>query len=380
VSRRGGARDRAHLLLLAPSRGFGGGIERVTSSLEREWPGPVTRVDLYRAGIERAGDRSVAVKGRFAVRALAAALRPGSRPALALSLHIGLLPVALAAARVSAARTGLFVHGAEAWGPAGLLCRSMVQHCDLLAAQSSFATHWFCERARVDASRVNRLPAVIDPALEHSARVQPTTYRQSPRPTLLTVSRIDPVHDYKGHFAIAEALPEVLARRPRTTWTVVGAGEDRPRLERRCAELGIAHATRFAGRVGEDALYDLYRSATVFVLPSFADVDPRRPAGEGFGLVFAEAGAFGLPIISSAAAGGESELLQHGVTALTVPRGQPAPLSAAIVRLLEDPALRERLGSQVRARVLANHTPARLRAALEEIAGFSPSNRPSPGA
>src|SRR5438034_11698962 len=95
--RRGREADGVRLLLLTPSSGFGGGIERVARAIELAWDGPLDRVDLYRSGRHAAPAGGRWAKGVFAAEALAAGRR---RPGIVLALHVGLLPVAAAASAV----------------------------------------------------------------------------------------------------------------------------------------------------------------------------------------------------------------------------------------------------------------------------------------
>jgi glycosyltransferase involved in cell wall biosynthesis len=120
----------------------------------------------------------------------------------------------------------------------------------------------------------------------------------------------------------------------------------------------------FLGTVEDGRLGELYQRADMLVLPSVARPDARPPEGEGFGLVFAEAGAYGVPAVASAAGGGSLDFVRHGETGLTVPPGDPGALAAAILELIEQPALRDRLGEAARRLVLERHTPARFTRAL----------------
>lgn len=89
------------------------------------------------------------------------------------------------------------------------------------------------------------------------------------------------------------------------------------------------------------------------------------PVGEGFGLVYAEAAALALPSVASGAGGGSVDLVEHGVTGLTVPPEDRAALAAAIVRLLRDGSLARRLGLAARKRVAERHTPEHFARALQ---------------
>jgi len=180
----------------------------------------------------------------------------------------------------------------------------------------------------------------------------------------LTVSRLVPEHRFKGYFTVARALPVVLARRPSVRWTLVGHGPDLPAIQEECADLGIEHAVELTGRITDDALVQNYVRADLFVLPSTADPEASPPVGEGFGLVYAEAGAFGLPSVGSNAGGGSLEIVIDGQTGLTVPPNDADALADAILRLIDDADLRTRLGRGARELVESRQRPSRVALAL----------------
>ena len=124
-----------------------------------------------------------------------------------------------------------------------------------------------------------------------------------------------------------------------------------------CRELGIRHAVTFLGGVSDEDLIHAYREADVFVLPSVAQAQYQPPTGEGFGLVYAEAGAFGVPSIASTSGGGALDFVENGVTGMTTAPGDSADLAAAILRLLSDPQERSRLGQAAQDRVRVHHLP-----------------------
>jgi rhamnosyl/mannosyltransferase len=113
-----------------------------------------------------------------------------------------------------------------------------------------------------------------------------------------------------------------------------------------------------AGQV--DDLAALYHAAEVFVLPSIE-------RSEAFGLVQLEAMAAGRPVVSCDLGTGVAWVNQHQVTGLVVPPRQPAALAAALNSLLDDPALRARLGAAGRARVLSHFTRERMVSEIEAV-------------
>jgi glycosyltransferase involved in cell wall biosynthesis len=351
---------------LAPSRGFGGGIERVADAVTDVWHGPVERLDLYRRGRDPAPRGNPRAKARFTASALAAAVR--HRWDWVLCLHIGFLSVALAAGRLYRGRVALMANGTEVWAPMSPPARRLAQMCERHIAISHFTADVLARRARIGRGQISVVPLPIAPALSRWAVSQPTRRQESRHPVVVTVSRLAPEHRYKGHFAVAEAWPAVLARHPNARWVVIGDGADRRALEVRCRALGLEASVSILGRVTDAQLARAYSHAAVFALPSVSDADVVPPIGEGFGLVYAEAGAFGVPSIASTRGGGALDFVEDGITGCTVEPGDSDQLAAAINELLKHPGLRARLGGNARSlaleRHLSEHFAESLRAAL----------------
>jgi len=101
---------------------------------------------------------------------------------------------------------------------------------------------------------------------------------------------------------------------------------------------------RFLGNIPDKQLSALYHQADIFALTSIQ----HSKSIEGFGLVYLEAAAHGLPVVAHDI-GGVSEAIDDGKTGLLVPSDQPAKLTAAFSRLIADPTLREQLGTAGRA-------------------------------
>ena len=131
----------------------------------------------------------------------------------------------------------------------------------------------------------------------------------------------------------------------RTRLTILGDGPERPRLEQRARDLGLAERVTFTGYVTEAAKHRALAEADIFVLAS---------AHEGFGLVYLEAMQHGLPIVA-ARLGGQADFLADGRTGRLVQPGAASELRAAIDDLARDPALRTRIGAHNR-EVAARHT------------------------
>src|SRR5205823_13994683 len=108
------------------------------------------------------------------------------------------------------------------------------------------------------------------------------------------------------------------------SYLIVGDGPDRRRLEQKAHQLGVEKRVVFAGRTSEEEKPDHYRLADAYVMPS---------SGEGFGIVFLEALACGIPVIGSKVDGSRDALLDGRLGILVNPT-DPAELRAAIVQTL----------------------------------------------
>ena len=156
-------------------------------------------------------------------------------------------------------------------------------------------------------------------------------------PLLLTVARL---MRRKGHDRVIEAMPCILKSYPDARYVIAGTGSEATRLQRLANELGVGHAVIFLGRVPDDEILALYQAADVFVHPN-----RELPSGdvEGFGIVFLEANACGVPVIGGNS-GGTPDAIQHGVTGYLVDPNDVDEIADRILTLLGDPALRTRMG------------------------------------
>ncbi len=166
-------------------------------------------------------------------------------------------------------------------------------------------------------------------------------YPSDNRPVILTVARLV---DYKGIQWVLGAMSRILAEYPHARYVVAGDGPYRAELERTVKAVlppGLQGAVTFLGRVSESEKFALYSACDVFAMPS---------SEEGFGLVFAEAGAFGKPVVGCDAMG-TPEAVAHGETGLLVPPANADAVGSAVLRLLRDEKERARMGEMGRRRV-----------------------------
>jgi phosphatidylinositol alpha-1,6-mannosyltransferase len=125
---------------------------------------------------------------------------------------------------------------------------------------------------------------------------------------------------------------------PDTVLLLVGDGEDRPRLEELTNELGLRERVRFVGTVDHREVAKYLLISDIFVRPSMS---------EGLGTAFLEAMACGLPVVGTKV-GGITDFLREGETGLFCQAGKPQTISAALDRILSQPELARKIGSNGR--------------------------------
>lgn len=143
----------------------------------------------------------------------------------------------------------------------------------------------------------------------------------------------------KDHASLLRAAKVVAARRPDVAFVIIGEGELKDDLLKLRQELALENVVHFTGFI----------SQAQRLLPGF-DVFALSTRMEGLGTIVLDAALAGVPIAATAA-GGLPEAVLDGQTGLLAPVGDAPALAAALLRLLEDPALAQRLAQAARRRV-----------------------------
>lgn len=291
-------------------------------------------------------------KASYVQRALRLSAR---RVDLVICGHLNLLPLAWLTSRIRRCPLLLIVHGIEAWRPHhNPLVRALLPHVDAVAAVSRYTVERMRTWSGVAEECFHLLPNCVDLAA-FTPRPRNVSlarrYNLQDRRVLLTVGRLDGRERYKGFDEVLEVLPRLVREEPGIVYVIVGDGDDRARLQAKAQALGVADRVVFAGYVSEAEKIDLYNLADVYVMPG---------QGEGFGIVYLEAMACGVPAIGSTLDGSRDalrdgrlgrlvdprdpeQLLQAIRSALAAPRGRPAGLE-----YFSDQSYRERVAALVR--------------------------------
>jgi phosphatidylinositol alpha-1,6-mannosyltransferase len=271
---------------------------------------------------------------------------------------------------------GLVVHGAEVTIPGRLpgtnaLLGRVVRGASLVVAAGGYPA---AETTRVAGPSAVPDPVVVPPGVDvvrfhplDAATRAATRRRFGLEPDALVVLGLSRLVPRKGFDRLIDAVARLAPSRPGLVLVVAGDGRDRGRLERRAARRGAP--VRFLGRVPEEDLPLVHGSADVFAM-----ICRNRWFGleqEGFGIVFLEAAAAGVPQVAGAS-GGSHEAVVDGVTGTVVRRPtSAAEVARALAPLLDHPDRRERLGRAARDRVVEELTydalAGRLAAAIDHV-------------
>jgi len=237
---------------------------------------------------------------------------------------------------------------------------SGIRRAGAITAVSKFQAREIAGDLSLSEDAIHVISNPISPTLLHQALEEPRV--EPAKPVVLYTGRIE---FRKGSLELLRSLDRVASRFPDVEYVIAGARDnsiDDQMLNGALGVNGTRQHVRLLGHVPWQQLADLYRRASVFVMPSFY---------ETFGISVIEAMAFGLPVVATRT-GGLPEVVEDGVTGILVPTGDAEALADALIRLLKDPGLRQRMGQagqeRVRDEFTVDHVIDRTLAVYESVA------------
>lgn len=265
-------------------------------------------------------------KLRFIRAALAEGL--GGHYDLLVVGHINLAPLGALLGLFRRRPSLLLIFGVDAWTPhKSSLVKASIGRFRSIVSISQVTTRRFAAWSGADASLVRLLPCCVDLR----------RFRPGPKPlhleerlglkgriVVMTLGRLASEERFKGFDEIIEVLPALVKRIPNISYLICGEGSDRSRLESKVQVLGLESRVVFAGFVPEEQKADYYHLADAYVMPS---------RGEGFGIVFLEALACGLPVLGSVADGSREALLDGALGHLVDP-DSPNDVALGVIKTL----------------------------------------------
>jgi glycosyltransferase involved in cell wall biosynthesis len=217
---------------------------------------------------------------------------------------------------------------------------------DIVVTVSHYSSRKIVELYGVDEAKVRVVPNGVDPE-----KFKPTGFHEevkrrygfSGRQVVLFVGRLIP---RKGLTFLVEAARDVNEEKGDTAFVIVGNGPLKRQLAKRLEEVNLSRNFFFFGDVKDTMLPDFYNCADVFAFPSIQ---------EGQGIALLEAAASAKPVVAFKV-GGVEEAVLNGESGLLVERGNHRKLGEAILKLLSNQSLREKMGARGREFVLNNYT------------------------
>lgn len=245
--------------------------------------------------------------------------------------HIKLLPIALLAKFITKAPLLLIIYGVDAWEPPkSKILKYFLSKIDLIISISEITKQRFMRWSHVTPKKFSILPNAIiqkNYGVGTKSRELVERYNLEDKIVLMTLGRLSAEEKYKGFDEIMQLLPGLAKQVPNIAYLIVGDGDDRPRLEAKAQALGVGDRIVFTGYIPEAEKADHYRLADAFVMPG---------RGEGFGFVFLEALACGVPAVGSTL-DGSREALRGGALGILVDPRQPEDIQAGILEALRRP-------------------------------------------
>lgn len=239
-------------------------------------------------------------------------------------------------------RVLIYTHGEEISqstdGMFGRMRRAFLRHAHGIISVSLFCKGQIVSKFGIDPARVRVVSNGVDLGTfkrgDRDRSWLPERLRS--RRIILSVGRLV---ERKGQEQLLLALPKILVRIPDAHCVVVGDGPLAAKIRDAATDLGLSDACTFRGSISQEELVRLYQVSDIFCLPcrTLPDGDT-----EGFGLVFLEANACGLPVVAGAA-GGTIEAVVDGETGLLVNGGDIDDIADSVARVLSDQSLARRL-------------------------------------
>ena len=221
----------------------------------------------------------------------------------------------------------VLTYGKEVWEPLPNKYQQALKQATKILTISRYSRDRCCESNHLDPEKFQLLPCMVDgdkfiPGLLPLDLIE--DYNLQRAKVLMTVARLWSGDPYKGVDVTIRSLPIILQSFSEVKYLIIGQGDDQPRLAKLAQDLGVGEKVIFAGFVPTEDLVKHYQVADAYVMPS----------QEGFGIVYLEAMACGLPVLSGDG-DGSADPLQDGKLGWRVPHRDPEAVANACIEMLK---------------------------------------------
>lgn len=249
------------------------------------------------------------------------------RPERVFCGHINLAPLIQTLCEPLGIPYTILTYGKEVWETLPPKYQVAISKADRIWTISRYTRARTCCNNQLNPDKFQIVPCVVDENI-FTIGLKPqdllTKYNLTGAKILMTVARLRSTDIYKGVDVTIQALPQIAKTFPNVKYLVIGRGDDRSRLAQLALNLGVAERVIFAGFVPTENLAEHYRLADAYVMPS----------QEGFGIVYLEALACGLPVLAGDA-DGSADPLQDAKLGWRVPYRDSEAVAVACIEMLK---------------------------------------------
>jgi phosphatidyl-myo-inositol dimannoside synthase len=240
--------------------------------------------------------------------------------------HVNLTPLVGMLCQALGIPYTVMTHGKEVWEPLPPTMQFSLQKATQIWTVSRYTRQVASAANNFDMNKIKLLPCAVngDEFIPGTKSIELLErYGLTGAKVIMTVARLWSSDIYKGVDITIQALPQIAHVFPEVKYLVIGRGDDQPRLAKLAQDLGVGSRVIFAGFVPTKELVEHYRLADAYVMPS----------QEGFGIVYLEAMACGVPVLSGDA-DGSADPLQDGKLGWRVPHRDPNAVAEACIEIL----------------------------------------------
>jgi len=276
-------------------------------------------------------------RGVFVLNAIAAAAKSD----VVILTHINLGVIGLAIKLINPkSRVWLIAHGIEVWRPQSLFKNMFLKRCDKVICVSNFTREQMISRHSLDPGICTVLNNAVDPflklpeAFDKPADLLARYNLTADNLIIFTLTRLASTEQYKGHDQVIKAVGQLKSKFPAIKYILSGKYDDKEeeRIMQLIESCGVEENVILTGFIDEAELSDHFLLADMFVLPS---------KKEGFGIVFIEALACGLPVICGNA-DGSVDAINNGELGTAINVDNLDELENAIIEYLNTPLTESR--------------------------------------
>lgn len=258
------------------------------------------------------------------------------KPDIIIVSHINLAIVGIITKLINPrCKIWLIAHGIEIWRPVSLTKRLFLKRCNKVISVSNFTKQQVVTIHKIDPAICSVLNNTVDPFIN-----LPETFSKPAEllkryglcgnyPIIFTLTRLASTEQYKGHDQVIKVISRLKHKFPGINYILSGQYDDKEkiRIQKLISDCDVAGQTILTGFLAEEELADHFLLADLFVLPS---------KKEGFGIVFIEALACGLPVICGNA-DGSVDAICNGELGKAIDVEDLDALEEAVCELLKTP-------------------------------------------